>query len=369
MAELSAELEAALQEEAVSFNAPPATPTDTGKAQPDTKPSTTPADTPKETETATDEVSQVEVSETTEEKKETNTVKEVKDDDILKYLQEKAGLKFKSIDDLKSTTSASKEVKNLQKKIAELESIIPADESSKNLIKFLKEGGTAEKYLKLQELDVTKMSDRDKMVQLHVLKNGLSKDEAENLVDETYRLSEEEDADDRSVKAARTKLKIDAKGDAEGFLNKWRQEAVVPQSELKAQQLAAKWEDTVPKVIDNISDATTFSFDKQTYKYNLTKEQKDELAETFKEAITNIPDNIDPNTPEGMKYASEMANFLTWGKHGRSIAHAMIESYKANEIKRKANTTVGLPAQNAESGNVDVESALLQSEKARYGRS
>lgn len=364
MAEFSPELETALQEEAANFNTAP-TNTDTGKSQPDTPADTKPVETaPVET---TDESSQVEVIETKEEKN-SNTVKEVGDDDILKYLQEKAGLKFKSIDDLKSTTSASKEVQKLQKKIAEYEALIPTDESSKNLVKFLKEGGTAEKFLKLQELDVTKMSDRDKMVQLHVLKNGLSKDEAENLVDETYRLSEDEDDTDRAVKAARTKLKIDAKGDAEGFLNKWRQEAVVPQQDLKAQQLAAKWEDSVPKVIDNISDATTFSFDKQTYKYNLTKEQKEDLAETFKEAVANIPDNIDPNTPEGLKYATEMANFLTWGKHGRSIAHAMIESYKANEIKRKANTTVGLPAQNADAGNVDEETALLQIEKSRYGR-
>jgi hypothetical protein len=366
MAEISAELEAALQDESTAFNAAPQTPsTDTGKNQPDTPAAETTTETA--TEAKSDEHSQVEVSEIKEEKN-SNTVKEVGDDDILRYLQEKAGLKFKSIDDLKSTTSASKEVQKLQKKIAEMENFIPTDESSKNLVKFLKEGGTAEKFIKLQELDVTKMSDRDKMVQLHVLKNGLSKDEAENLVDETYRLSDDEDDTDRTVKAARTRLKIDAKGDAEGFLNKWRQEAVVPQSDLKAQQLAAKWEDSVPKVIDNVSDATTFSFDKQTYKYNFTKEQKDELAETFKEAVANIPDNIDPNTPEGLKYATDMASFLTWGKHGRSIAHAMIESYKANEIKRKANTTVGLPAQNADAGHVDEETAMLQIEKTRYGR-
>jgi len=368
MAEISAELEQAiLTDPGINpQSAQPAKPVDTGAAQPEIVKPDNPAEATETT--TTDDASQVEVTaeDTTTVTKE-ETSKGINDDEVLKYVKEKTGLNLKTLDELKSTLSVKKELEKLQKENLELKAIAPTDDNSKKLFTFLKDGGTLDAFQKLQKLD-SKMSARDKMVEYYVLKHEIPKDNAEAIVDEKYKTSEDWDETDRSVKAARAMLEIDAKQEADTFINKWKQDAVTPKEDLKAQQLAEKWGESIPKVIETISDATKFSFGGNSYKYNFTKEQSDSLADDLKGAIQNIPDNIDPNTPQGKEYISQMGEFLAWGKHGRSMTNAILESHKANEIKKKANTTVGLHAQNADSGIVDVENALLQQEKSRYGR-
>lgn len=128
-----------------------------------------------------------------------------------------------------------------------------ANDLVRNLNKAIEEGVDPELYMAVSQLDVEELTSKEALVLQMQWKKGLSYEDAEFLVERSYKLSEDEeelDMSDPEVREAQIRLGIDAQ-EAKEFLSKYKQEALTSPYEKMQQELTQAWTPVIPKVVDS----------------------------------------------------------------------------------------------------------------------
>lgn len=128
-----------------------------------------------------------------------------------------------------------------------------ANDLVRNLNKAIQEGVDPELYMAVSQLNVEELSGREALILEMQWKKGLSFEDAEFLVNRTYKLEGEEDELDMSdpeVREAQIRLGVDAQ-EAKEFLSQYKQEALTSPYERQQQELTQAWTPVIPKVVDS----------------------------------------------------------------------------------------------------------------------
>lgn len=293
----------------------------------------------------------------TENSESTNTdTKILKDEELIKLFNEKAGSKFGNFEDFKDFQSR---IEKLQTENEELKTFVPKNEGDREMVKALNSGISADTYLKIQQLDIDKMTAKEAVIQKLMMKDKLSREEAENDVDVEYKLGGSYDETDPEVKAKRTRLEKIAGEEAKSFIAEWKQKAIVPEAKQKVEQAQKAWEGVASRLADEVSANITYSWDGQTFKHDLTQEDKKALLADFDAALQYLP-NVDPKSPEGKAIAKDMMLKQIWAEHGPKILNNVLTQHKANTIKAKANVVVPANEQKPKGAVLSPEQELLR---------
>lgn len=221
-----------------------------------------------------------------------------KEVNIEEILNGKFGDKFKSLDEIEA-------------KLSEYESKVNTDPFAndfvRNLNKALKDGVDPEIYMQVSNINVDTLSEREAIVLQMQWKKNLSKEDAEFLVDRTYKLDPDSEPDptDPEVREAQIKLRIDAK-EAKEFLSSYKNDALTSPVEKRQAEINQAWEPVVPTLVEKYSTRTVQT---KTGTYNI------------------------PASPEAMAAAKELLSEVVKSgmmdnmpdKEGLAVAEAIIE--------------------------------------------
>lgn len=275
-----------------AFAAQGLTKVDEGMSPPDVGGSSNPSGTPA-TESTPVASTGTEAPVNTDNNSSTNT--QVPAFDESKWLSEKFSGKFKSVEELVNSINETEQFKSkyseTEKRLKDLETEYadakPVNDYIKGLNKFVKDGGDPKLYNKLQSVEIEKMSDRDALIMKMRWDNGLSKEDAQFMVDRKYMLEQGEDLDtsaDPDVRAARIALKLDSKS-AKEFLRNYKTEQLTPPAEkLRIQQEQAQLERMngwKPRMSELLNDMKKIElpYDGQTVQFEVPQETLSQLQE------------------------------------------------------------------------------------------
>lgn len=188
--------------------------------------------------------------------------------DETKWLTEKFAGKYKSADELinaiKEREDLSTKYSDVEKKYLDLETKSKespfANDYVKGLNDFMKKGGDAATYSKVQSLDLGKLSERDTLVTKYRVQYNMSKTDAEFKVDRKYmlQLGEGQTENDPDVREARIDLRMDS-AEAKEYLSKYKTEAMVPPAQREAEtaerakaQNLESWKPYTGQLVDSL---------------------------------------------------------------------------------------------------------------------
>jgi len=197
-----------------------------------------------------------------------------------------------------------------------------------------------EKSLKINLDDAKKpVSDAEKMALYIQLKKGFSEEDAKDYVDLTYRLGEDERADDPSVKLARLNLK-EAAVDAEQWLREKKAEFSTPPT---VQQLKA-WEPELPKIVAEFGKIEmTAPGIKNKFTYSIDPAKTTDMLDYLKGVIGSAEGFSSPSDEGAKEWVKDAIQKEMFFQNRDTIMQDYAKWIKAEELKAKVNPSTGLP--------------------------
>lgn len=242
--------------------------------------------------------------------------KEIIPFDENKWLSEKFGDKFKSVDEINNAlkerdnlnsrfTEAEKKTKDLENRLSENS---PANDYIKGLNAFVKKGGDPKIYEKVAHIDPSTLNEKDALVLKLRFEHGMKKEDAEFKVARKYKLGDEYDATDPDVRESRIDLQLDGKA-AKDFLSQYKTEQLTPpgekehaQAEHILQTRLKSWEPQSPQLLSSLQKVEV-PFDEKgnTVSFEIPKETMNHLADHLQKVIENMDVSPDENGKQLMK--------------------------------------------------------------------
>lgn len=236
--------------------------------------------------------------------------------------------KFKSFDELESY------VKDIETKASKDPF---ANDLVRNLNKAISEGIDPELYLELSSMDINSLSERDALVLEMQWKKGLSLEDAEFLVDRTYKLGDgdyEPDTNDPDVREAQIRLKLDAQ-EAKNFLGSYKTEALTSPFEKRQREVSEAWNPVIPQVLDKWK---TFKVESKAGTFNVpTSPAAIEAAKALLQDVVqsgymeHLPDN------EGIEIANAIIEKEILKHDFQNAVEYIAEAMKAKQLEEKHN--------------------------------
>jgi hypothetical protein len=236
--------------------------------------------------------------------------------------------RFKSFDELESYV---KEVEGKANKDPFANDLV------RNLNKAISEGVDPELYMAVSQIDVENLSAKDALILEMQWKKGLTYDDAEFIVNRTYKLEDAEDEPDMSdpeVREAQIRLGLDSKS-AKDFLGQYKQEALRSPYEKMQEELTQAWTPAIPKVMENWK---SFQVNSKGGNYTIpTSPGAIEAANNLlKEIISN---GLLENMPdkEGIAIANAIVEKEILKHDFQHAIDYVVEAMKAKQLEEKHN--------------------------------
>lgn len=171
------------------------------------------------------------------------------------YFKKTFGDKFDAADKVKNvlTRAEQLELENTTLKTADPLSFIK-DPYIKGLVKATNDGVPKEAYDRVASVDTEKLSEKDAMVTMLMWKKGHTKEDAEFLVNEKYKLDPTLNIEDPAVRLARLDFKTDA-ADAKKFITDFKAQSLTPPAvaaDTKMEEQHAVLAPVVAQLADNL---------------------------------------------------------------------------------------------------------------------
>lgn len=211
-----------------------------------------------------------------------------------------------------------------------------ASEWIRNLNKAVAEGVDPSVYMEVSNVDIDKLSEADAIILQMQWKEGLSREDAEFLVNRKYRLGGEDEIDpsDPDAREAAINLKLEGKN-AKEFLGKYKQEALTSPLEKRQAELKSAWEPVIPTVLDKFK---TLSIDAKTGKYDfpVSPEAMGKAQDLLRSVLDsgmfdNMPDR------EGMEYAEAIVRNELLSNMVSQMLDTVADQYKQAHLVDKHN--------------------------------
>jgi hypothetical protein len=208
----------------------------------------------------------------------------------------------------------------------------------KGLNKAIQDGIDPKVYEKVAILDMDKMNEREALVLRAMFKDKLSQEDAEFLIDSTYRFGEGEDETSQEVKLARINAKLHS-AEAKEFLSAYKVDQLTPPKEKLIETQTKAWEPAIPQVLSEFKNLT---IEGKTGKYDfvVSPESMSKAQNMLKEVLSSgiveaMPDD------QGMEFARSIVKKELLNLEMANIIDTMIDSQKALEAQQKHNPRIG----------------------------
>lgn len=233
-----------------------------------------------------------------------------------------------------------------------------ANELIRDLNKAIKEGVDPDLYMAVSQLDVPNLNEAEALILEMQWKKGLSYEDAEFIVNRTYKLGgedEELDMSDPDVREAQIRLKIDAQ-EAKEFLSQYKQDALVPPAEKLKAELTQAWTPVIPQVMDKWK---SFQINSKTGTYNIPTSQAalDSAKQLLNDVISsglidNMPDQ------DGLAIANAIVEKEIMKHDFQNAIDYVADMLKSKQLEEKHNPRkpqgqTGSPMPSAEQGVID----------------
>ena len=257
--------------------------------------------------------------------------------------------RFKSFDELESYVSQIELQSNKDPFASDL---------VRDLNKAISEGVDPELYMAVSRLDVDSLNEKEALILQMQWKKGLSYDDAEFLVDRTYKLDsdlEDLDMSDPEVREAQIRLKLDSQ-EAKDFLAQYRQDAMTSPLEKQKEQLTQAWTPVIPQVVDKWKSFTVNS-KSGTYSIPTSDGAINAARELLTEVISNgLLDNMPDQ--EGLEIANAIVEKEIMKHDFQHAIDYVADMLKNKQLEEKHNPRkpqgqVGSPIPSAEQGMID----------------
>jgi Zn/Cd-binding protein ZinT len=280
------------------------------------------SDEPKAQDAPTEPVSNTEPAKAQQEE-------EITEKDIVEFISSQFEMEFSTLDEIKEKLAGS---------LKEEDSF--ANEEIRQLNEFVKQTGRSiSDFYFVQGLNVTEMDDLSAVkTKYKMLYPELSDDEVDSLLDDTFKLSEE-DYSEKDIKVGKARLKTEA-SIARNELNKMKSELVKP---IEKKDEPAKTEELTnysSEVKTAITDLEEIEFDGLDWRFKFGEEEKKALAssvgdkglESLFDSFSDGEGNIDFAQFAAAKYLLDNADslFKLAIEHGKSIGREEVVSATKN---------------------------------------
>jgi hypothetical protein len=257
--------------------------------------------------------------------------------------------RFKSLDELESYVSQMELQSNKDPFASDL---------VRDLNKAISEGVDPELYMAVSRLDVDSLNEKEALILQMQWKKGLSYDDAEFLVDRTYKLDsdqEELDMSDPEVREAQIRLKLDSQ-EAKDFLSQYRQDALTSPLEKQKEQLTQAWTPVIPQVVDKWKSFTVSS-KSGTYSIPTSEGAINAARELLTEVISSGMLDSMPDQ-EGLEIANAIVEKEIMKHDFQHAIDYVADMLKNKQLEEKHNPRkpqgqVGSPIPSAEQGVID----------------
>lgn len=236
--------------------------------------------------------------------------------------------RFKSFDELESYVKQVEEKANKDPF---------ANDLVRNLNKAISEGVDPELYMAVSQIDVEGLSSKDALILEKQWKDGLSHEDAEFIVNRSYRLNdsdEELDMSDPDVREAQIRLGLDSKS-AKEFLSQHKKEALRSPHEKMQEQLTQAWTPAIPKVMENWK---SFKVNSKGGEYSIPTTQGAIEAATnlLKEVVQNgMLDNMPDQ--DGMAIANAIVEKEIMKHDFQYAVDYVIDQLRSKQLEEKHN--------------------------------
>lgn len=216
----------------------------------------------------------------------------------------------------------------LKSKLSELESKANRNPYASDYVKQLNEavekGIPIETFNAVYSVDPKNLSPQQAISLKYQWESGLSKEEADALVESKYRLGEEYDETDPDVKRSRIELKVDA-AIANTFINTHRSQALTSPLEQAVQQNLSTWQ---PAIGSLVQSSSTFTMPEGIAPYTASQETLKAANEFMNSLISSPGFEADPSLDKE-KVAGIARNFILASEHQNIINHLASEYKKS----------------------------------------
>ena len=257
--------------------------------------------------------------------------------------------RFKSIDEVEGYLS-------------ELENKASADPFANELIRDLnraiQEGVDPDLYMAVSQIDVPNLDEAEALILEMQWKKGLSYEDAEFIVNRTYRLGgedEELDMSDPEVREAQIRLRVDAQ-EAKEFLSQYQQEALIPPAEKMKEQLTQAWTPVIPQVMDKWK---SFQINSKSGTYNIPTSQA--ALQSAQQLLNDVISNgLIDNMPDqdGLAIANAIVEKEIMKHDFQNAIDYVADMLKSKQLEEKHNPRkpqgqTGSPMPSEEQGVID----------------
>lgn len=250
--------------------------------------------------------------------------------DTNKLLEGRFNGKFKSIDEVEARLS------ELEKK----EKQDPfANDYIRNLNKAVSEGIDPDVYKAVNDIKVEKLSPTESLVLKYQWDKGISKEEAEFLVERTYKLdlldiNGKPDMDDPEVREAQLRLKIDAQ-EATKFLTDYKANALTSPVEKHMEEMKNAWSPEIPKVVEKFKNIVV-SGKSGTYTVPASTESLTSAQKLLSDVIdSGVLDEMP--TKDGLALAESIVEKELLKQNAQAIADHIADFYERKHLEEKHN--------------------------------
>ncbi len=235
------------------------------------------------------------------------------------------GDEYDSVEKVKTSLTR---LKDMEAKYKELEDKVkeytPVDPYVAELNKALKSGITKEAFDQFHVSDPSKLTPSEKISMQYQLRDGLTKAEADLIVDKRYKLGEFADSyedDARQKQIDEITLKQDGNA-ADAYLAGRRSELMVSPLEKAMDTRVKEFEPVVSTIISGLSKVGEGDTASQ-----ISKETIDMVASNLKTMISSDAYNMDKATPEAVAELTSLATLLAKGmefdRHEKHLKNEM----------------------------------------------
>jgi len=254
---------------------------------------------------------------------------EITEKDIVEFISSQFEMEFSTLDEIKEKLAGS---------LKEEDSF--ANEEIRQLNEFVKQTGRSiSDFYFVQGLNVTEMDDLSAVkTKYKMLYPELSDDEVESLLDDTFKLSEE-DYSEKDVRVGKARLKTEA-SIARNELNKMKSELVKPIEKKAEPTKTEELTNYASEVKTAISDLEEIEFDNLDWRFKFGEEEKKALTssvgdkglESLFDSFSDGEGNIDFAQFAAAKYLLDNADslFKLAIEHGKSIGREEVVSATKN---------------------------------------
>lgn len=258
-----------------------------------------------------------------------DTQDEITDKDIVEFISSQFEVNFSNLDEIKEKLTSSLKEEDLF-----------ANEEIRQINEFIKQTGrSVSDFYFVQGLNVTEMDDLAAVkTKYQMLYPELSDDEVTALLDDTFKLSEE-DYSERETKVGKARLKTEA-SIARNELNKMKSEFVKPIEKPAATTSTEEVTNYASEVKGAIIDLEAIEFEGLDWKFTFGEEEKKSLSatigdkglESLFDSFSDTEGNVDFAQFAAAKYLLDNADslFKLAIEHGKSLGREEVVSATKN---------------------------------------